>query len=57
MVNTIKLVADGLVKAKQHYIHSPDVYLILNMLTDVNNDVKNECIKKLHDDLAEINEE
>lgn len=27
------------------------------MLTDVNNDVKNECIKKLHDDLAEINEE
>jgi hypothetical protein len=53
MKNTIQLVADLLVNSKQQYIDSPDVYLILNMLTDTDN-VKNECIKKLQDDLNEI---
>ena len=56
MVNVIQLVADGLLKSKQQYIQSPDVYIILNMLTDITNDVKNECIRKLQNDLAEIND-
>ena len=26
------------------------------MLTDINPDIKNECLRKLHKDLSEINE-
>ena len=56
MGDILKLVANELVNAKQQNIQSPDIYIILNMLAQLDSKIKNECVNKLQDEFIEINE-
>jgi hypothetical protein len=45
MGEILKLVADQLVNAKQRNIHSPKVYIFLNMLSESSHQIRIEAVR------------
>lgn len=47
MVETVKLVADAIVNTRENTVKSPDIYIILNMMAETNEQAQLECVNKL----------
>ena len=54
MTDIVRLVADAVVKTRESFIKSPDIYIIFNMVAERNEQAQLECLSKLQDDLVGI---
>jgi hypothetical protein len=56
MTEVVKLVADAIQNTKENIITNPSIYIILNMMTKVNEQAKLDCVNTLQNELIEMNQ-
>ena len=49
MVEVVKLVADAIVNTKTNMVKNPEIYIIINMMTEINEQAHYDCVSKLQD--------
>ena len=56
MTEVVKLVADAIQNTKENIIENPSVFIILNMMTKVNEQARLDCVNQLQSELIEMNQ-
>ena len=56
MTEVVKLVADAIQNTKENIITNPSVFIILNMMTKVNEQARLDCVNQLQSELIEMNQ-